>query len=74
MNSNWVYVYVVPRMKQSRSLTPPYTLLCTGGAATYCTAYHRLVTGDQEIFCDDLHYQVRPAHIAQWSKSGVEVT
>ena len=27
---------------------------------TYCTAYHRLVTGEQEIFCDELNYQVKP--------------
>ena len=26
--------------------------------ATYCTAYHRLVTGEQEVFCDELTYQV----------------
>jgi len=26
--------------------------------ATYCTAYHRLVTGEQEVFCDELTYQL----------------
>ena len=30
----------------------------SGLGSTYCTAYHRLVTGEQEIFCDQINYQV----------------
>ena len=38
---------------------------------TYCTAYHRLVTGEQEIFCDELNYQVTWIEKEDCSKNNI---